>query len=588
MEDTRYFSQHIMNLSYLNQMPSHGQKHPGTIDTYVNGYRIVKTKNEKYVLYDIKIQNMIFDYNIERRYNDFRQFYDTLRQRYPEMILPFFPTKYYFSNFDSSKLEKRRRALEKFLKELVTVCSKEKKIDELFTFIDLRSHNMHSVLDINQSQFSSTDPGTLDYIKLIYERDKVGRNLERLRTVLLKQEVKRETADLVLKGTDRFVGLFIVAFSHESYFNGHLGKMPSQERRKSLSKDFIFEEESQQNNDQVHHACALVGAFILDLFDPSKSKNSALFRRVFKKSGGALLGGAGFKRHLCSRSNTKCKHFCYELLVLYKELSEGVNDFYMFTNQEESRKFKLWCELKERKKKRESKFEDLDRPFPKVTEVLLNNQIQEDYAFGLIDHFADSINLDLLAVDEEKNIATLSFLIDKTQTEKFLKAMINFSYSPRIVETVDHFQGESDLFYVDNKQFLSAKTIFFKKDMESKQIYYDTIKFYLLTRGERNLLIFDIQKPESVEGKLKPTIQSLKEKWGEETEFLVEENDFGFFVNFDLYEENTDKTKISLLMNYSFLDKRNDMLKENYEYFRKRLFLIREYAKDFNSSTEDN
>ena len=584
MDDDKYTSLQHINLSGRgNQLNLSAKRASGTIKVSFEEHRVERGESRAFVAYSIRVHNILFDYTIVKRFSDFEALYARLRALFPRLLLPQLPEKLIFSNFDERKISERKGKLERFLNEVIALLVREGALEQLFEFLELSSHNMHSLLDLNNSNFLITDKCTLEYIKLIYEKDKLERNLRNLREVLARQKVSAQTAELMLKGSDSFVGLFVVAFSHHKYFDAYLYEKPDLSARKPQSKSFSLEHHQSVAHAQqprsagnVHHACMVVSAFILDLLDPSKSSNAKVFRDVFKDAGAAIFSGAEFRHHLCAKGSTMCKRNCYEILKIYKELSNNLDEFFLFSEVDEYRKFATWYAKQARALRKEPLFEDAEAAFPRVDDILFNNEICEDFIFTLMDVFMDKRNLNLLSLQEDKNIATLSFTIRGTRRDAFVKSLLDFAWLENVLKVVDNSMVESDLMYVDNAQLLCMRTYFLAKGRGDARVHYAMSKFYAVSRGERCIIVVAPQDPSAYS---REQLSVLYDAEGApQSEYVPQANDFGFFVDIEPYESDAELARVSLLVNYMFLDKKNDSAKKRFEHFKKSIVAIKNNA----------
>lgn len=584
MDSDKYLSLPHINLSgRLPQPPFNSKNSPSLLKASFEDYKIEKRTGEKFVLYNIRIHNILFDYVIQKRFSDFEALFAVLRGLFPHLILPRLPEKFFFNNFDDKKIIDRKTKLEKFLNDVVLLLMKENKLEQLFEFIELRNHNIHSVLDLNNSNFLITDKCTLEYIKLIYEKNKLERNLRNLRKSVTKQKITMQTAELMLKGSESFVGLFIVAFSHQKYFDHYLDEKPDMTVKKILSKSFSLEHNTSMallsplyTPNNVHHVCMFVSSFILDLLDPCKNVNAKIFREVFKDSGSTIFSGGEFKNHLCAKTDTMCKRNCYEILKIYKELSNNLDEFFLFTEVEEYRKFNTWYHKQMKALRKESLFEDAEAKFPKINDILFNNQISENFIFKIMDIFMDKQNLNLLSFEEDRNLAKLSFTINAAKKDQFVKSILDFSWSDNILKVIDNNVQESDLIYIENSQLLCMRTFFFTKEENDDHIYYTVVKFYQVARGERSVIVLAPQDPLYYD---KEQLKMLYDPADTEDHvFISEDVDIGFFIDIEPFDDNDALSRVCLLMNYTFFNKRNETLRKSFEYFKKRIGAIKNNA----------
>lgn len=584
MDSDKYLSlPHISMGPRLPQPPYNSKNGPGTLKASFDDYRIDKRDNEKFVSYTIRIHNILFDYMIQKRFSDFEGLYSKLRDLFPHIILPRLPEKFFFNNFDEKKIQERRAKLEKFLNDAILLLMKENKVEQIFEFIELRNHNMHSVIDLNNSNFLITDKCTLEYIKLIYEKNKLERNLRNLRQSVMKQKVSVSTAELMLKGSDSFVGLFVIAFSHQKYFDHYLDEKPDLTIKKVLSKSFSIEHNvpvpvmySTPGTSNVHHVCMFVSSFILDLLDPCKNVNAKTFREVFKDSGSAIFSGAEFKNHLCAKIDTMCKRNCYEILRIYKELSNNLDEFFLFTEVEEYRKFNTWYHKHMKTLRKESLFEDAESKFPKITDILFNNQISENFIFKIMDIFMDKLNLNLLSFEEDRNLVKLSFTINASKKDQFILSIINFSWSDNVLKVINNDIKDSDIMYIENSQLLCIRTFFFTKEGHDNTIFYTIIKFYQVIRGDRVIIVL---APQDASYYNKDQLKFLYDpEYSGNDDFMTEDVDIGFFIDIEPFEDDETRLRVCLLMNYTFFNKKNDNLRKSFEYFKKRIKVIKNNA----------
>lgn len=132
-------------------------------------WEIQNDDGKKYVRFNIKIFNVLFNYQIYRWYSDFVKLNEELIKKFQHIKWPALPSKIFFLNYDPIKLNQRMLQLENYLNKILEIFSRN---DDLFTiteFINLHNNNVHSLLDLNQSNVQVMDPVTISYIKLIYE-----------------------------------------------------------------------------------------------------------------------------------------------------------------------------------------------------------------------------------------------------------------------------------------------------------------------------------------------------------------------------------------------------------------------------------
>jgi serine/threonine protein kinase len=82
-------------------------------------------------------------WSIERRFSQFNQLNNVLKQRYAELQLFKFPPKRWFSSFTTQTVEQRRRVFEVYLQELL--CLQPRPV-ELNNFLDINAHIWGKVL----------------------------------------------------------------------------------------------------------------------------------------------------------------------------------------------------------------------------------------------------------------------------------------------------------------------------------------------------------------------------------------------------------------------------------------------------------
>ena len=85
---------------------------------YSNGNSLTD-KEKKVTLYCISVSSPIHNWKVKHRYNDFHNLNDLLQLSYS--FLPKLPQKTFFSVSSESKIEKRKKDLEKYLKELLQI-----------------------------------------------------------------------------------------------------------------------------------------------------------------------------------------------------------------------------------------------------------------------------------------------------------------------------------------------------------------------------------------------------------------------------------------------------------------------------------
>lgn len=584
MDNDRYLSLPHINLSGRIPHPSYNTKQgPGTLKASFEDHRVEKNNKEKFVLYSIRMHNILFDYVIYKRFSEFEVLYAKLRELFPNLILPRLPEKFFFNNFDEGKIIERKAKLEKFLNDLILLLMKDNNLGQLFEFIELRTHKMHSVLDLNNSNFLITDKCALEYIKLIYEKNKLEKNIRRLRSSIMKQKVNMSTVELMLKGSESFVGLFVIAFSHQKYFEHYLDEKPDLTAKKAQSKSFSMEHNtsmpimgSYTSVPTVHHTCMIVSSFILDLLDPCKNTNAKIFRDVFKDSGSTIFSSAEFKGHLCAKTDTMCKRNCYEILKIYKDLSNNLDEFFLFTEVDEYRKFNTWYHKQMKTLRKESLFDDAEAKFPNIKDILFNNQISENFIFKIMDIFMDKQNLNLLSFEEDRNLAKLSFDIKTSKREEFIKSIADFSWSSNVVKLIDHSMQDSDIIYIENSQMLCMRTLFFKKEDHDGFIFYTTVKFYNITKGDRMIVLLAPQ--DSMCNSQENAKILYDPNYDGDDIFVTEDIDIGFFIDMEPFEDNETRLRVSLLMNHSFFNKKRESSRATFDYFKSRIRTIRDSA----------
>jgi len=114
------------------------------IQTCNTRYEDEDKKKKKYTAFLIELKTHGgLVWSIERRFSQFNQLNNVLKQRYAELQLFKFPPKRWFSSFTTQTVEQRRRVFEVYLQELL--CLQPRPV-ELNNFLDINAHIWGKVL----------------------------------------------------------------------------------------------------------------------------------------------------------------------------------------------------------------------------------------------------------------------------------------------------------------------------------------------------------------------------------------------------------------------------------------------------------
>lgn len=123
------------------------------IHSCVTKYEDEAKKRNKYTAFMIELKTHGgLQWSVERRFSQFYQLNQVLKQRYDELKLFKFPPKRWFTSFATQTVEQRRRVFEVYLQELL--CLQPRPV-ELNTFLDINQHIWGAVTDA-----AGAPPGT--------------------------------------------------------------------------------------------------------------------------------------------------------------------------------------------------------------------------------------------------------------------------------------------------------------------------------------------------------------------------------------------------------------------------------------------
>ncbi|KAK6186465.1 hypothetical protein SNE40_008500 [Patella caerulea] len=111
---------------------------PNTVKSPIVGYEIME-KRERSIVYKIEVERDGFDkWFVFRRYNDFYQLHEKLKELFPNFRLALPPRRWFRSNYDKDFLEERTLGLQAFLNNITghrDICN-SKYVRDFFCFDD--------------------------------------------------------------------------------------------------------------------------------------------------------------------------------------------------------------------------------------------------------------------------------------------------------------------------------------------------------------------------------------------------------------------------------------------------------------------
>ncbi len=595
------------------------------VKAYIESYDIEELNRQKFVQYTIRLQNKLLEYRIKKRFSDFEKFDASLRLKYPQEIFPQLPEKFYINNFDRSKILLRMSKMERYLNELLIQFESKEPMADISEFIGLKKQDMLSILDVNQSSYQFNTKADLAFVRLIYQTEDLQTNLDELKHLIFSSPPSIKTARIIMKGDKSIKSIIAFAFDSPEYaspadddqkapqrkkrfssFNenkaqiitpdnlnnrkGGLGKptltmIEGSKNQSKVSEDNISEEnllgsDSKKYDCYIHFTCSVVLSFILEILDYGKNPHAEIYRSAFREVEIGISDHENFKRHLSAREFTICKINCFQLLKVYKDVcrsSRQINEWLLFSKNEEYRNFMQWYNRQGHSSRKEPIYSDQDQPFPKITQLLLRESLHRDSLFKTMDFFMEKHSLNTLMVDDPKHLSKLNFLISKGNRNELIESLLFFKWSPNIIQVNRNYSIESNKLDLDSDHQLDLY-IFSHDNLESKKVNLDCLKVYQVNKGDRTVLLF---APQDIDSAKKTDIERRFWSSKDSVFISVEERDLGFFVDIVEYPEDKNKLLISILLHYSFMDKKNERLILNYKQFVGKMRLVKKYCEKF-------
>jgi len=595
------------------------------IKASVESYDIEEQNRQRFVLYTIRLYNVLVDYRIKKRFSDFERLDLALRAKYPKEIFPKLPEKFYINNFDRSKILARMTKLEKYLNELLVEFENKDPLAEIAEFIQFKKSDMISILGFNESSFQLSSKTDRAYLKLIFQTEDLQVDLEELKNLIFTLPPSMKTARLIMKGDKNIKSIISFAFDtadcnqsviedHRnmtrkirfSSFNENNGHQPTNAliNRKVLmpkpmmtitdsTKGFYKNEEESAPEESIltneikqepyiHFTCSVVLSFLLEVLDFSKNPHAEIYRTAFKEMEIGVANHENFKRHLCAREFTICKINCYQLLKIYKDIcrsSKQFNECLLFSKNEEYRNFIQWYNRQSLNTRRDAIYSELEQQFPKINQLLLRESLHHDSLFQTMDFFMEKHLLNTLMVDEPKQLSKINFIIDEKNRFELIDCLLEFKWSPNILQVSRQSSRESNFFQLDSDHIFNLYLFTLHGDSETeRKVHLDWLKVYRVDKGERTVFLF---APHDLSPEDKEDIQSRY--WNSEEKVFIstQERDLGFFVDIEPSRDQRGKLLVSILLKYSFMDKKNEHLMTNYKYLVRRMRLVKRFCERF-------
>ena len=296
-------------------------------------YEIDEANRQRYVLYTIRLQNILFDFRSKKRYSDFEKLDALLRARYPKELFPQLPEKFYINNFDRAKILTRMAKLERYLGDLLFDFDNREPMAEVSEFIGLKKQDMVSLMDMNQSNYQFSGKTELAFVRLVYQADDLQTNLDELKQLVFATPQNVKTARLIMKGDKSIKSIFAFAFESQencscqteelrtaqrkirfSSFNENnpsargdslMGRRVGQlapetgDRARALRPRDEPCPECQHKGPNIHYTCSAVLCFLLELLDFCRNPNAEVYRSAFREVEIGLLDHENFRRHPC-------------------------------------------------------------------------------------------------------------------------------------------------------------------------------------------------------------------------------------------------------------------------------------------------
>lgn len=559
-------------------------RNPTLIRAEIDDWEIKFKDNKKYISYRISLNHVLFHYCIEKRYSEFQNLYLELRKNHPKILWAVLPKKYYISNFDKEKINFRMKKLNIFLNKILNVYSKNNEIIIIQNFINLHSKNIHSLIDLNMSKIIIKDDITEKYLKLVYQSsEKISKTLLSLRKLIMRKRIKIHTAKLIMLGKDAVISIFVVAFFADNYYDKYLTKIPTIEKRqKSKSMGFdefdlniIDDDERIDYKVLSHQTCGLMSQFILDLFDYSKNINADIFRDIFSRMDEKVFKTKYFGKHLCATQNTRCRKNCFEILGIYKNISEHFNKLIIFKNQEDKRQFNAWYNYFKVFSQKDPNYIKNEK-FLTMKEILFRNDFTFNYIFQTIDHFKEKNLLNVIINDNDNNLVKISILIQKQKKEKYIKSLLNFEWSDFYLKIYDVKRKGSN-YHLDTQ--IQKKIAYFYKKKDSFDIYYSVIKIYRIDKGSRSVLLFEFLDSYQYRETVMDLVALEKSHIFGRKRIVPDKLDCGTFISIEEYPADYSKTKICILMNHNFHGVDDNSV--NLGYLKERIKVFRNFTLNY-------
>lgn len=595
------------------------------IKAAVESFEIEEQNRHRFVLYTIRLYNALVDYRIKKRFSDFERLDLALRAKYPKEIFPKLPEKFYINNFDRAKIFARVTKLEKYLNELLIEFENKDPLAEIAEFIQFKKSDIISILGFNESSFQLSSKTDRAYLKLLFQTEDLQADLEELKNLIFTLPPSMKTARLIMKGDKNIKSIISFAFDTAdcnqsvveehcnltrkirfSSFNENQGDQQANtilNKKVPLSKPMstindttkgFFRNDQEEGRDEsilakkpkhepyIHFTCSLVLSFLLEVLDFSKNPHAEIFRTAFKEVEIGMANHENFKRQLCAREFTVCKINCYQLLKIYKDIcrsSKQFNECLLFSKNEEYRNFIQWYNRQSLSTRRDPIYSELEQQFPKINQLLLRESLHQDSLFQTMDFFMEKHLLNTLMVDEPKQLSKINFIIDEKNRFELIDCLLEFKWSPNILQVSRQSSRESNVFQLDSDHIFNMYLFSLNSDSGTeRKVHLDWLKVYRVDKGERTIFLF---APQDLSAEDKEDIQ-LRYWNSEEKVFIsTQERDLGFFVDIEPSRDNRGKLLVSILLKYSFMDKKNEHLVSNYKYLVQRMRLVKQFCERF-------
>lgn len=557
----------------------------------------------KFVLYQIRLHNLLVDYKIKRRFSDFEKLDTVLRQTSTHLTIPKLPSKFMFKNFEATKLKIRIERLETYLNEILIDFDFNDPDPYLRDFIELKTNELLKIGDVNQSNYLFRTKADFFYVQLIYQSEQFSDELEELKSCLISSQPSIQTVKLIFNGKNSIQSIFHFAFGtreidSKSGYNYATKSMQSSSQigiqkkidpiaqKKMSFNDKIKREFSQmftkvecqipeKINNEFHLKCSTVTSFILELLDYARNPYAQMFRNVFCEMNIENFEQTNITKHLSCAEFTKCKMNLYDLLKIYKDISKSSrqnNECLLFPENEEYKNFCNWYNSQSNSMQKENCLLDNCRSFPKIKDIISRENIQKEPLFKAMDYYMDKQNINCITHDESNKMTKCCFLINESNKNKMIELFMTFEWNPNVLKIyrrdpenvrVPSFNTSLlNLFYV----------LSIRPTQDPRRIYIALMKVHYIESSSRWIYVMsptDISKEQFNEIKTE-YLKTPDLDPGTKLTFELQELDLGIFLDIEKSKKVEGKLIVSIILHYSFLDKRNESLYSYFQYLTGR------------------